>query len=180
VLGFAVVFTLYGAAFGATGSWLVRWRDPLMRGPGVVVILMGAALLGLVPWLQQTPCSSSSACSWSPGSGCNGCISCKTSPGPSSCPSKRGGRQPPASSFREALTSSGSWDPGAAPPQLPSTSRTAEHAVHSLKHGAVRLTYNPALGADAARLTEQAKGKPYVLLSPDKDQTAPVTATADT
>jgi cytochrome c biogenesis protein CcdA len=54
VLGFAVVFTLYGAAFGAFGSWLVRWQDPLMRGPGVVVILMGAALLGLVPWLQQT------------------------------------------------------------------------------------------------------------------------------
>ncbi|WP_017197937.1 cytochrome c biogenesis protein CcdA [Arthrobacter sp. M2012083] len=54
VLGFAAVFTLYGAAFGAIGSWLVRWQDALMRGLGVVVILMGAALLGLVPWLQQT------------------------------------------------------------------------------------------------------------------------------
>ncbi|PVZ60876.1 cytochrome c biogenesis CcdA family protein [Arthrobacter sp. H-02-3] len=54
VLGFAAVFTLYGAAFGAIGSWLLRWQDVLMRGLGVIVILMGAALLGLIPWLQQT------------------------------------------------------------------------------------------------------------------------------
>lgn len=54
VLGFAAVFTLYGAAFGAIGSWLLRFQDVLMRGLGVVVILMGAALLGLIPWLQQT------------------------------------------------------------------------------------------------------------------------------
>ncbi|MBE4720109.1 cytochrome c biogenesis CcdA family protein [Pseudarthrobacter sp. AB1] len=54
VLGFAAVFTLYGAAFGAIGSWLLRFQDALMRGLGVVVILMGLALLGLVPWLQQT------------------------------------------------------------------------------------------------------------------------------
>ena len=54
VLGFAAVFTLYGAAFGAIGAWLLRWQDTLMRGLGIVVILMGAALLGAVPWLQQT------------------------------------------------------------------------------------------------------------------------------
>lgn len=54
VLGFAAVFTLYGAAFGAIGSWLLRWQDALMRSMGIVVILMGLALLGLVPWLQQT------------------------------------------------------------------------------------------------------------------------------
>ncbi|QDG87093.1 cytochrome c biogenesis CcdA family protein [Pseudarthrobacter sp. NIBRBAC000502770] len=54
VLGFAAVFTLYGAAFGAIGSWLLRWQDVLMRGLGVLVILMGAALLGFIPWLQQT------------------------------------------------------------------------------------------------------------------------------
>ncbi|WP_346960494.1 cytochrome c biogenesis protein CcdA [uncultured Arthrobacter sp.] len=54
VLGFAAVFTLYGAAFGAIGSWLLRFQDVLMRGLGVVVILMGASLLGFVPWLQQT------------------------------------------------------------------------------------------------------------------------------
>ncbi|APX03572.1 cytochrome c biogenesis CcdA family protein [Arthrobacter sp. QXT-31] len=54
VLGFAAVFTLYGAAFGAIGSWLLRWQDTLMRSLGVVVILMGLALLGMIPWLQQT------------------------------------------------------------------------------------------------------------------------------
>lgn len=54
VLGFAAVFTLYGAAFGAIGSWLLRFQDALMRGLGAVVILMGLALLGLIPWLQQT------------------------------------------------------------------------------------------------------------------------------
>ena len=54
ILGFATVFTLYGAAFGAIGSWLLQWQDALMRGLGVIVVLMGLALLGLVPWLQQT------------------------------------------------------------------------------------------------------------------------------
>ena len=54
ILGFGAVFTLYGAAFGAIGSWLVRWQDPLMRGLGIVVILMGLVLLGRFSWLQQT------------------------------------------------------------------------------------------------------------------------------
>ncbi|MDP9988752.1 cytochrome c biogenesis protein CcdA (plasmid) [Arthrobacter sp. FW306-05-C] len=54
ILGFGAVFTLYGAAFGAIGSWLVRWQDPLMRVLGVVVILMGLVLLGGFSWLQQT------------------------------------------------------------------------------------------------------------------------------
>lgn len=54
ILGFGAVFTLYGAAFGAVGSWLVRWQDPLMRILGVFVILMGLVLLGRFSWLQQT------------------------------------------------------------------------------------------------------------------------------
>ncbi|MCM0616579.1 cytochrome c biogenesis CcdA family protein [Paenarthrobacter sp. TYUT067] len=54
ILGFGAVFTLYGAAFGAIGSWLIRWQDPLMRGLGVVVIIMGLVLLGRFSWLQQT------------------------------------------------------------------------------------------------------------------------------
>lgn len=54
-----------------------------------------------------------------------------------------------------------------------------QSAVHSLEHGAVWLTYQPDLPAsDIATLTALAQDKPYVLLSPDKDQSAPVTATA--
>ena len=54
-----------------------------------------------------------------------------------------------------------------------------QRAVHSLEHGAVWLTYNPGLAAaDVTLLTDLTKGQPYVLLSPDKDQTTPVTATA--
>ncbi|WP_427007726.1 DUF3105 domain-containing protein [Pseudarthrobacter sp. H2] len=54
-----------------------------------------------------------------------------------------------------------------------------QRAVHSLEHGAVWITYSPALpAADITGLTALAKDKPYVLLSPDKEQSAPVTATA--
>lgn len=54
-----------------------------------------------------------------------------------------------------------------------------QRAVHSLEHGAVWLTYRPDLPpADVSRLTDLAKANRYVLLSPDKDQTGPVTATA--
>ncbi|MET3172755.1 UNVERIFIED_ORG: hypothetical protein ABIB52_000583 [Arthrobacter sp. UYCu721] len=54
-----------------------------------------------------------------------------------------------------------------------------QRAVHSLEHGAVWLTYNPDLpAAEITKLTDLAKAKPYLLLSPDKDQTGPVTATA--
>ncbi|MEO5320963.1 DUF3105 domain-containing protein [Arthrobacter sp. CC3] len=54
-----------------------------------------------------------------------------------------------------------------------------QNAVHSLEHGAVWLTYQPGLpAADIAALTTLAKDKPYVLLSPDKEQSAPITATA--
>ncbi|MFB9653496.1 DUF3105 domain-containing protein [Pseudarthrobacter oxydans] len=54
-----------------------------------------------------------------------------------------------------------------------------QRAVHSLEHGAVWLSYRPDLpAADIAALTDLAKDKPYVLLSPDKEQNAPVAATA--
>lgn len=46
VAGFATVFTLYGAAFGAVGSYAVRYQDALVRGLGVFVILMGLAFAG--------------------------------------------------------------------------------------------------------------------------------------
>ena len=54
ILGFAAVFTVYGAAFGAIGGWLVRWQDPLMRVLGVFVVLMGLVLMGKFSFLQQT------------------------------------------------------------------------------------------------------------------------------
>lgn len=54
-----------------------------------------------------------------------------------------------------------------------------QRAVHSLEHGAVWLTYKPDLpAAEITKLTDLAKAKPYLLLSPDNDQSAPVTATA--
>ncbi|WP_427016549.1 DUF3105 domain-containing protein [Pseudarthrobacter sp. P1] len=54
-----------------------------------------------------------------------------------------------------------------------------DRAVHSLEHGAVWITYKPGLpqpGVDT--LTALAKGNPYVLLSPNAAQQAPVTVTA--
>ncbi|GAC1501849.1 MAG: cytochrome c biogenesis protein CcdA [Pseudarthrobacter sp.] len=54
VLGFAVVFTLYGAAFGVIGTWLLRWQDVLSRVLGIAVILMGFVLMNRFPFLQRT------------------------------------------------------------------------------------------------------------------------------
>jgi cytochrome c-type biogenesis protein len=54
VLGFAVVFVAYGAAFGALGFWLVRWQEVVIRVLGVVVILMGLVFIGQFSILQRT------------------------------------------------------------------------------------------------------------------------------
>ncbi len=53
VLGFALVFVLFGTAFGAVGGWLVRWQRELTVVLGVVNILLGLAFAGLVPGLQR-------------------------------------------------------------------------------------------------------------------------------
>ncbi|MCW3767225.1 MULTISPECIES: DUF3105 domain-containing protein [Paenarthrobacter] len=54
-----------------------------------------------------------------------------------------------------------------------------QRAVHSLEHGAVWLSYKPGLAPDdLATLTGLAKSNRYTLLSPDPDQSSPVTATA--
>jgi len=54
-----------------------------------------------------------------------------------------------------------------------------EEAVHSLEHGAVWITYDPALPADQLKvLTDLAQGEPYVLLSPYEGVPSPVVATA--
>lgn len=55
----------------------------------------------------------------------------------------------------------------------------AENAVHSLEHGAVWITYQPNLAAEqVAMLEEQARGEPFVLLSPYPQQRSPIVLTA--
>lgn len=54
ILGFALVFTLYGAAFGIIGGWMLRWQDQLIQGLGLFVIIMGLVLVGQFSFLQQT------------------------------------------------------------------------------------------------------------------------------
>ena len=51
VLGFAVVFTSYGAAFGALGAGLVRHQVTLTRVLGIVTIVMGLLFAGALAWL---------------------------------------------------------------------------------------------------------------------------------
>ena len=53
VAGFSAVFVVFGVLAGTLGAALVQWSDTLSRVLGVVVILMGLAFLGLVPFLQQ-------------------------------------------------------------------------------------------------------------------------------
>ncbi|GAA1448162.1 MULTISPECIES: cytochrome c biogenesis CcdA family protein [Actinomycetes] len=54
ILGFAVVFIAYGAAFGALGQWLFRWQDVVVRILGVFVIVMGLVFIGQFSFLQRT------------------------------------------------------------------------------------------------------------------------------
>lgn len=55
----------------------------------------------------------------------------------------------------------------------------AKHAVHSMEHGAVWVTYHPNLPADdVARLQDLVKGEAYVLLSPFEALKSPVVLTA--
>ncbi len=56
VLGFTVVFVMLGAAFGQLGSFsqeVLRNRDTITAVLGVLVILMGIAFMGFVPFLQR-------------------------------------------------------------------------------------------------------------------------------
>lgn len=54
-----------------------------------------------------------------------------------------------------------------------------EHAVHSLEHGAVWITYQPDLPeADRAVLANLVDGKAYLMMSPYPGQDAPVIVTA--
>src|SRR5262249_49750049 len=54
-----------------------------------------------------------------------------------------------------------------------------EHAVHSMEHGAVWITYRPDLAAeDVSYLTSVVSGKRYLILSPYPGLTDPVVASA--
>lgn len=53
VAGFAAVFVAFGAVAGSLGAWLLRWQDPVTRVLGVVVIVLGLAFAGLVPFLGR-------------------------------------------------------------------------------------------------------------------------------
>lgn len=53
VLGFTAVFVLLGVVFAALGARMTPWLDIAMRVMGAFVILLGAAFLGYLPFLQQ-------------------------------------------------------------------------------------------------------------------------------
>jgi cytochrome c-type biogenesis protein len=53
VAGFTLVFVALMFAAGAVGVHLVRWEDVITRALGVVVVLMGFAFMGAVPFLQR-------------------------------------------------------------------------------------------------------------------------------
>jgi hypothetical protein len=65
------------------------------------------------------------------------------------------------------------WDCGVYPEPV-----QTEHAVHSLEHGAVWLSYRPDLPADQVELLEELGDDDYMLVSPVTDQESPVMATA--
>lgn len=53
VSGFTLVFVSLGVLFGVFGQWLQRWDTQIERVLGVVVIVMGLAFMGLLPWFQS-------------------------------------------------------------------------------------------------------------------------------
>lgn len=65
------------------------------------------------------------------------------------------------------------WNCGVYDQEVPN-----EHAVHSLEHGAVWLTYQPSLPADQIEVLTDLGDDTYMLVSPDSAQTSPVVATA--
>jgi cytochrome c-type biogenesis protein len=53
VLGFTVVFVLFGVLAGTLGSAVARWSDVITRALGLVVIAMGLAFVGWLPLAQR-------------------------------------------------------------------------------------------------------------------------------
>ncbi len=54
VLGFTVVFVVFGVLFGTAGLLLRPWLDLITRIAGVVVIAMGLVFIGLFGFAQRT------------------------------------------------------------------------------------------------------------------------------
>lgn len=65
------------------------------------------------------------------------------------------------------------WNCGVYDEEIP-----AEHAVHSLEHGAVWLTYSPDLPAEDVAVLEELGGQEYMLVSPMADLPTPVVASS--
>ena len=53
VAGFTAVFVSYGALFGQAGSWLRQYEETITKVMGVLIIVMGVAFLGKLPWMQR-------------------------------------------------------------------------------------------------------------------------------
>jgi cytochrome c-type biogenesis protein len=53
VLGFSAVYVVVGFTAGSFGTWLVRSRTQLEIVLGVLLVLLGLAFAGLVPFLQR-------------------------------------------------------------------------------------------------------------------------------
>jgi cytochrome c-type biogenesis protein len=54
ILGFSLVFVLFGVVFGTAGLLLKSWLDVILRVAGVLLIIMGAVFIGQVSFLQRT------------------------------------------------------------------------------------------------------------------------------
>jgi cytochrome c-type biogenesis protein len=53
VLGFSVVFVILGMASGALGAWLITWSRQLAIVLGVLMVLLGLAFGGWLPFLSR-------------------------------------------------------------------------------------------------------------------------------
>lgn len=53
VLGFGTVFVLMGGVFGALGGWLVEWQDTITLVFGALIIVLGLAFAGWIPFVQR-------------------------------------------------------------------------------------------------------------------------------
>lgn len=53
VLGFSVVFVVMGTLSGAAGAWLFEYRDQITLVMGLLVIVLGLAFAGWLPFFQR-------------------------------------------------------------------------------------------------------------------------------